>query len=85
MTTFPHTFLRLGAEILAFILSIDFELVFEFGIFPQIFKTAKVIPIHKSGNKQLVQNYRPISLLPCVSKILEKLIKNRLITFFFKT
>ena len=63
-------FLRVGAEILAPILSVYFELALELGIFPQIFKTAKVIPIHKPGNKQLVQNYRLISLPPCLSKIL---------------
>ena len=49
-----------------------------------MFKTAKVIPIHKSGNKQLVQNYCPLSLLSCLSKIQEKVLKNRLITFFSK-
>ena len=49
-----------------------------------IFKTAKVVPIFKSGNKHLVQNYRPISLLPCLSKALEKLIKSRLLKFLTK-
>ena len=73
MTTF-FIFLRLGAEILAHILFVYFELALELGIFSQIFKTAKIIPIHKSGNKQLVQNYRPISFLTCLSKILEKVI-----------
>ena len=77
-------FLRLGAEIFAPILSVYFELALELGIFSQIFKTAKVIPIHKSGNKQLVQNYGSIFLLSCLSKILEKVIKNRLLTFFSK-
>ena len=61
-------FLRLGNEILAPVLSFYFDLVFELGIFPQIFKTAKVIPIFKSGDKQLMHNYRSISLLPCLSK-----------------
>ena len=73
--------LRLGAVILAPILSVYFELALELGMFPQIFKTVKVIPIHKFCAK-LVQNYRPISLLPYLSKILEKVIKNMLITFF---
>ena len=52
--------------------------------FPSTFKTAKVFPIFKSGNKHLVQNYRPISLLPCLSKVLEKLIKSRLLKFLTK-
>ena len=39
-------------------------------------------PIFKSGGKLLVNNYRPISLLSCLSKILEKLIKSRLLKYF---
>ena len=58
-------FLRLGSEVLAPILAQFFSHVFELGYFPQIFKTAKVIPVFKSGNKELLNNYRPISLLPC--------------------
>ena len=51
------------------------------GIFPNQFKTSKVTPIFKKGNKQEVKNYRPISVLPCLSKVLEKLIHDRLIEF----
>ena len=75
-------FLRLGNEILAPILSIHFGVVFELGFFLQIFKTAKVVPIFKAGDKHLVRNYRPISLLSCLSKVLEKVIKNRFLNFF---
>ena len=60
------------------------ENAFELGLFPKIFKTVKVIPIFKSGNKKHIQNYRPISLLPSLSKVLEKLIKNHLMNFFGK-
>ena len=79
-------FLGIGNKISAPVLSLFFECVFELGVFPQIFKTAKVIPIHKSGNKHLVRNYRPISLhyLPSLSKVFEKLIKRRLVNFFNK-
>ena len=65
-------FLRLGNEILAPILSVYFGVVFELGFLPQIFKTAKVVPICKAGDKHLVRNYRPISLLSCLSKVLKK-------------
>ena len=71
-------------EILAPVLFLYFVHAFELGLFPKIFKTAKLIPIFKSGNKQNIQNYCPISLLPSLSKFLEKLIKNRLINFFDK-
>ena len=62
--------------------SLCFSHAFELGTFPSIFKIAKVVPTFKSGNKQIVNNYRPTSLLPTSSKILEKLIKTRLIEFF---
>ena len=71
-------FLRMGNDTLAPMLSFYFGLVFELGFFPHIFKTSKVVPIFKSGDKHLVQNYRPISLSPCLSKVLEKVIKNQL-------
>ena len=44
------------------------------GVFPNDWKKANVIPVHKKGNKQLVSNYPPVSLLPICSKIFEKLI-----------
>ena len=47
------------------------------------FKTAKVIPIFKSGNREILGNYRPIALLSNLSKILEKLIKIQFDKFFF--
>ena len=42
--------------------------------FPKTLKTAKVIPIFKKGDKSNLNNYRPISLLPVLSKVLEKVI-----------
>ena len=77
-------FLRLGNEVLAPVLSYYFSSAFELGVFPNYFKTAKIIPIFKSGNKNLVSNYPPISLLTTLSKVLEKLIKGRLVKFFDK-
>ena len=47
-------FLRVGNKVLAPVLSYYFSCVFELGAFPQIFKTAKVVPIYKSGNKKMV-------------------------------
>ena len=48
------------------------------GIFPDELKIAKVLPIYKSDDKHLIQNYRPISVLPFFSKIFEKIILNHL-------
>ena len=51
------------------------------GKFPQLFKHATVVPIHKKGAKDELSNYRPISLLNVFSKIFEKLMKKFLINF----
>jgi hypothetical protein len=52
------------------------------GIVPDILKIAKVIPIYKCKDRNLYSNYRPISLLPSLSKILEKVMQKRLYNFF---
>ena len=66
-----------------------FSNILSSGIYPDIWKQANVTPIHKKGSKQVVSNYRPISLLPICGKLFEKiifkylynyLISNRLIT-----
>ena len=51
---------------------------FQEGIFPEKNKIAKLIPVHKKGYIKDVNNYRPISFLPTFSKIMEKLVANRL-------
>ena len=53
----------------------------EDSVVPDVFKTAKAIPIYKSKNKELLANYRPISLLCSLSKILEKIVRNRVYNF----
>lgn len=57
----------------------------EYGQFPDELKIAKVIPLYKlSGEKTQTANYRPISLLPAVSKIFEKIMYNRLENYLEK-
>lgn len=55
------------------------------GIFPKELKIAKVTPIHKKDDTNCCNNYRPISILPAVSKIFEIAIKHRLISYLEKT
>ena len=55
-----------------------FNLSFSTSIFANDMKTAKVIPLYKNGKKSDFSNYRPISLLSQISKILEKLFHVRL-------
>ena len=54
------------------------------GIFPECFKTAKIIPIFKSGDSNSTVNYIPISMLPFLSKIFEKSMCARL-DFYLKS
>ena len=58
-----------------------FENSIQTGIFPEKMKIAKITPIFKSGQEELLTNYRPISVLPCFSKILERIMYNRLYTY----
>ena len=54
------------------------------GLFPDQLKMAKITPIHKADETHLVSNYRPISVLPCFSKILERIFYNRLYKHIIK-
>ena len=51
------------------------------GHFPKDLKLAKVLPIYKSDDEQLVQNYRPISILPFFSKFFEKIVSKYIIEY----
>ena len=51
------------------------------GIFPSELKIANVVPIFKSGDDMVFSNYRPVSVLPVLSKILERLMYNQLILY----
>ena len=55
-------------------LSILFNLSMESGVFPHLLKKTKVIPIYKAKSKMLASNYRPISLLPRLGKLFDKII-----------
>lgn len=57
------------------------NLSLEHGVFPDELKIARVIPIFKSGDPQLLSNYRPVSVLPTFSKIFEKVMYARLISY----
>ena len=52
------------------------------GIFPNSLKIAKVTPIFKKENNKLITNYRPISVLPVISKIFETVIHKQLSEYF---
>ena len=50
------------------------------GVFPDAYKIAQVIPLFKGGDRQSCDSQRPISLLPAIGKLLEKLIAGRVVT-----
>ena len=54
----------------------------ETGVFPDKLRVVKVIPLFKKGDPSLLSNYRPISLLPSLSKIFEKVIYQQLYAYF---
>jgi hypothetical protein len=61
-----------------------YNVSFEMGIFPDMMKLAKIIPLFKKGDRQDTHNYRLISILSAFSKILENLMYNRLLSFLKK-
>ena len=69
---------KLSVQCIASALCIIINSSFSTGIFPDALKIARVCPIYKSGDKATVSNYRPISVLPCFSKIFETLVYKRL-------
>lgn len=78
----PYVFLRKAALSLTSPVVQIFNRSLLTGQIPQIWKTAFIRPIFKKGNKQLCENYRPISLTCSLSKVLERLIIQELRLYF---
>lgn len=76
--------LKAVADVISSTLCIIINRIFEGGIFPQILKKAKIIPVFKKGDRLLISNYRPISILSSISKIIERLFVKRLNDFLAK-
>ena len=62
-------------------LKIIFDNILETGIFPDQWKEANGTPVHKKNDKQLISNYRPISLLPVLAKVFERIIFKKLYNY----
>ena len=54
------------------------------GIFPEQLKVSKIIPLHKANDKMFLTNYRPIALLPSMSKIFEYILLEQLTSHFIE-
>ena len=74
----PNKLLKIAAEVVAPSLTKIFIQSIITGIFPEEWKEARVSPLYKSGAKNDPSNYRPISVIPTVSKIYEKIIYDQL-------
>ena len=84
MKYIPSKLVKCFNEDILFALSHIFNQSFIQGKFIECFKIAKVILIHKSGSKNDINNYRPVTLLSSLSKVLEKLVYNTLYGFLSK-
>ena len=64
------------------LLKLIFLSCLESGKFPNERKKANEVRVHKKGDKQILKNYRPISLLPIAGKIFERLLYDKMFEFF---
>lgn len=76
--------IKAAEPILSYYLFLLLSKCLELGRFPDCFKISKIKPLHKDGNIDECSNYRPISLLPCLSKVFERIIYNRIVCYFNK-
>ena len=74
--------IKLCTNSVAHPLTLIFQNSMAAGTFATQWKRANIVPIHKKNDKQIVSDYRPVSLLPICIKIFEKLVFNNLFKFF---
>ena len=74
--------IKMCDESIALPLKIIFESAMHSGIYPDQWKKANIIPVHKKNSKNELKNYRPISLLPIFGKIFERCIYNTMYNYF---
>ena len=77
----PSDILQVLKKDISYPLSVIFNTSFSASVYPDLLKIAKTIPIYKKGSKLTISNYRPISLLSNLNKILVKLMFNRVYRF----
>ena len=73
--------IKIGDEALVKPLSLIYNNCIDTGVFPDIWKKSNIVPVYKRGDKQIIDNYIPISLLPICGKILEKILLNLIYEF----
>ena len=78
----PNRILKIAADIIGPSLSHIFQKSIKTSVFPDEWKIARVAPVFKSGGKTDLNNYRPISVVPTIAKIFEKIIHDQLYAYF---
>ena len=74
----PPNLIKDSANVIVKHLAYIINLSLRTGMFPDDWKIARVVPVHKSGPSDRFENFRPISALPIMSKIIEKIVHKRL-------
>ena len=77
----PNKLLKIAADIIAEPLCLLFNISIASGCIPSDWKIAKVFPLHKGNSKTNPNNYRPISILSSISKVMERLVYNQLCSY----
>ena len=74
----PNKLLKIAADVIAPSLTAIFTASINTGIFPQEWKESRVSPVYKNGARNDPSNYRPISVIPVIAKIFEKIVYEQL-------
>ena len=82
--TIPFHYIKLCGKSIALPLRLIFQSILNDGDFQDDCKKSHNVPCHKKDSKNLIKNYRPISLLPIFSKVFERLIYNSLYNYFIQ-
>ena len=84
-TDIPMRIIKENIDIVSYFLYHNFNNSLSCSTFPTAMKYAEVTPIHKKDDKTDKENYRPISILPNLSKVYERLMYNQIYPYFLKT
>ena len=76
--------IKIAAPAISDSLTYIFNQAITLSLFPHEWKTARVIPLYKNGQRNLPGNYRPISVLPVISKIMERILYDQLYNYLTK-
>jgi hypothetical protein len=79
----PPFLLKKFSDFLAYPLSVLFSRSFNSGFIPPEWKVARIVPVHKMGRKDIVSNYRPISMLCSPDKLMETIVSDPLCEYLF--